>query len=259
LYFRVADRIRSGAVAVGIGCGVESMTHTEMKTAAPVVSWAAVRACSAALSCTLPMGVTSDNLARMFGIRRQAQDCFAAESHRRAAASTGALSREIVAVGGVTADDGVRGDCSPEALATLTPAFTQEGTTTAGNASQVSDGAAAVLLASESVARALGAPVLGVWLAYCAVGVDPSLMGIGPAAAIPRALRLAGLEVGDVDVFEINEAFASQCLYCIDSLGRQLVVCVVRMYLSNCEYVCLSVWLSVQGYPEKRSTLGAER
>ena len=158
------------------------------------------------------MGVTSDNVARLFGISRASQDAFAAESHRRAdrARRRGLTQREVVPLAEAALDDGVREDCSAEALRGLRPAFSADGTTTAGNSSQVSDGAAAVALALESTALAHGLEILGFWRSYVVVGVEPSVMGIGPVAAIPRALRLAGLTIADVDVFEINEVPAPQ-------------------------------------------------
>ena len=203
----VAGKLRDGSIRVGLGCGAESMSSTSMASAAPVVSWEAVRSCKLAAACTLPMGVTSDNVARLFGISRAAQDAFAAESHRRAARARrlGIPQREIVPLAGVSADDGVREDCSLESLRGLRPAFSEEGSTTAGNSSQVSDGAAAVALMLEATALARGLEILGFWRSYAVVGVEPAVMGVGPLAAIPRALRLAGLTVADVDVFEINE------------------------------------------------------
>lgn len=122
----------------------------------------------------------------------------------------------------VQKDEGIRAQTTPEGLAKLRPAFTPDGSTTAGNSSQVSDGAAAVLLGRRSVVQALGLPVLGVLRASAVVGVPPDVMGIGPALAIPAALERAGLTVDDVDVFEINEAFASQAVYCVEKLGIPL-------------------------------------
>jgi acetyl-CoA acyltransferase 1 len=217
----IADRLRSGYIDIGIGCGVESMTYTDMKSAAPVVSRAAVQQSSTASRCAIPMGVTSDNVARVFRVSRGKQDGYSVESHRRArrAQVLGLFRREIVAVGHVVEDDGVRADCTKEGLACLKPVFSQAGTTTAGNSSQVSDGAAAILLTRETLAVSMGLHIMGVWRAYAVVGVEPALMGIGPAAAIPKALRFAGLSISDIDVFEINEAFASQLAYCIQHLG----------------------------------------
>jgi len=119
----------------------------------------------------------------------------------------------------VDTDEGIRAETTADKLSALRPAFKEGGSTTAGNASQVSDGAAAVLLMSADRARALGKRPLGKMLSYAVVGVPPEVMGVGPAFAIPEALRRAGLAAGDVDVFEINEAFASQATYCVQHLG----------------------------------------
>jgi acetyl-CoA acetyltransferase family protein len=119
----------------------------------------------------------------------------------------------------ISEDDGIRPGVTVEQLSKLPPAFRKGGSTTAGNASQVSDGAAAVLVARRSTAAARGLPVLGVWRAFAVVGCDPELMGIGPAIAIPAALRSARLTVPDVALFELNEAFASQATYCAQVLG----------------------------------------
>ncbi|XP_077426493.1 3-ketoacyl-CoA thiolase, peroxisomal isoform X4 [Vanacampus margaritifer] len=178
--------------------------------------------------------VTSENVAERFGISREKQDAFALTSHQKAARAqaSGAFRDELVPVvtkmaaqdgserqAKVTEDDGVRPGSTLAALAKLPAVFKAGGTTTAGNSSQVSDGAAAVLLGRRAVVEALGLPVLGVLRASAVVGVPPDVMGIGPAFAIPEALRRAGLGVADVDVFEINEAFASQAVYCVEKLG----------------------------------------
>lgn len=119
----------------------------------------------------------------------------------------------------VDKDDGVRGETTLEGLGKLRAAFKKEGTTTAGNSSQVTDGAAAVLLARRDVAKKLGLKIIGRIIAYNVSGVPPEIMGIGPAVAIPAALKKAGLEMKDIDIFEINEAFASQATYCVEKLG----------------------------------------
>ena len=180
------------------------------------------------------MGITSENVAAKYGISRAVQDELAAQSHARAAAAraSGRFKDEIVPVRTiqkgadgetrevtVSEDDGIRPGVTAEQLAKLPPAFKKGGSTTAGNASQVSDGAAAVLVARRSTAAALGLPVLGVWRSFAVVGVDPELMGIGPALAIPAALKLAGMRTSDVSLFELNEAFASQATYCGRVLG----------------------------------------
>lgn len=119
----------------------------------------------------------------------------------------------------VAEDEGIRPGTTVEKLAKLRPSFTESGCTTAGNSSQMTDGAAAVLVARRGFAQAKGLPVLGVLRAVAVVGVPPDIMGVGPAVAIPEAVARAGLRLADIDVFEINEAFASQCLYCVRELG----------------------------------------
>uniref|UniRef100_A0A8C9ZXH1 Acetyl-CoA acyltransferase 1 n=1 Tax=Sander lucioperca TaxID=283035 RepID=A0A8C9ZXH1_SANLU len=190
-----------------------------------------------ARDCIIPMGITSENVAEKFGISREQQDAFALSSQQKAARAqdTGAFQREIVPVSTrfvdadgserqvtVDRDDGVRAGTTLAGLGKLRPAFKPDGSTTAGNSSQVSDGAAAVLIGRRSAVEVLGLPVLGVLRASAVVGVPPDLMGIGPAVAIPAALEQAGLTVADIDVFEINEAFASQALYCVEKLGIPL-------------------------------------
>lgn len=191
---------------------------------------------AAARACLLPMGITSENVAQRFGVSREAQDALAAASHARAAAarSAGRFSGEIVPVRTsvkdpatgertevvVSEDDGIRAGVTAAQLAALKPAFKAGGSTTAGNASQVSDGAAAVLVARRSAAQRLGLPVLATWRSFAAVGCDPAVMGVGPAVAIPRALALAGVRsVNEIALFELNEAFASQAAYCARTLG----------------------------------------
>uniref|UniRef100_H2LRH1 Acetyl-CoA acyltransferase 1 n=1 Tax=Oryzias latipes TaxID=8090 RepID=H2LRH1_ORYLA len=187
-----------------------------------------------ARDCIVPMGITSENVAERFGVCRQKQDAFALGSQQKAARaqSLGLFEREITPVSTrvvdsdgrerqltVSRDEGVRAETTLEGLSKLRPAFKPDGTTTAGNSSQVSDGAAAVLVGRRSAVEALGLPVLGVLRGSAVVGVPPDVMGIGPAYAIPAALKQAGLTVDDIDVFEINEAFASQAVYCVEKLG----------------------------------------
>jgi len=179
------------------------------------------------------MGITSENVASDYGISREAQDTFAALSFQKAAAAQkqNLFAPEILPIrvkqvtpdGGrqflVDRDDGVRDGVTAESLSNLKPAFIKTGSTHAGSASQVSDGAAAVLLARRSVAKKLGLPIVGKFVAAHAVGVPPRIMGVGPAYAIPHVLKKTGLEMSDIDFFEINEAFASQALYCCEKLG----------------------------------------
>ena len=119
----------------------------------------------------------------------------------------------------ISVDDGIRPGTTVSDLGRLKPVFKKDGSTTAGNSSQVTDGASAVLLMKRSVALQKGLPILGVFRTFAAVGVDPAIMGVGPAAAIPVAVKAAGLELDDIDLFEINEAFASQFVYCRNKLG----------------------------------------
>lgn len=176
------------------------------------------------------MGITSENVAKKFSVSREKQDKFAAESYARAvkAQKSGWFKSEIVPIKykdeddkerAVDSDDGIREGVTFESLQKLKPAFDKDGFTTAGNASQVSDGAGAVLLARRSVAKKHGLPILAKWVTAAVVGVPPNIMGIGPAAAIPKALKLAGLSKDDVDIWEINEAFASQAVYSIEDVG----------------------------------------
>lgn len=233
--FNVAGSIRNGSYDIGLACGVESMSLRSPGNPGDVSS--RLMDNEKARDCLIPMGITSENVAERFGVSRQKQDAFAVSSQQKAekAQKLGLFAQEIVPVSTkfvdsegnetritVTQDDGIRAGTTLEGLAKLRPAFKENGSTTAGNASQVSDGAAAVLVARRSAAQQLGLPVLGVLRASAVVGVPPDVMGIGPAYAIPIALQQAGLTVDDIDVFEINEAFASQALYCVEKLGIPL-------------------------------------
>ncbi|CAL0328512.1 unnamed protein product [Lupinus luteus] len=229
----VAAAIKAGFYDIGIGAGLESMTVNPMAWEGSVNP--KVEFFEQAQNCLLPMGITSENVAERFGVSRKEQDQAAVESHRRAAAATaaGRFKDEIVPVSTkivdpktgeeksvtISVDDGIRPNASLADLAKLKTVFKRDGTTTAGNSSQVTDGAAAVLMMKRSVAVQKGLPILGVFRTFAAVGVDPAVMGIGPAAAIPVAVKAAGLELDDIDLFEINEAFASQFVYCRNKLG----------------------------------------
>jgi 3-oxoadipyl-CoA thiolase len=178
---------------------------------------------------TESMGETGENVAARYGIGREDQDAFALRSHRRAvaAAEAGRLAEEIVPIEAphgretvlVEADEGPRADASPERLAQLRPVFREGGTVTAGNASTLNDGAACLLIASEQGAGLLGAEPLARVVSFGVAGVDPAYMGIGPVAAIPRALAAAKLSLDQIDLVELNEAFASQVLACARELG----------------------------------------
>ena len=226
----VASAISANIYDVGIAAGVESMSfHDMMGSAAEYNASDSVMANGDAQKCLIPMGITSENVAELYGLDRAALDQFAVSSHQKAARAQaqGLFDAEIVTVtvkeedgtsAVVSKDDGPRAGSTLEKLMKLKPAFKPDGSTTAGNASQVSDGAAAVLLMKRSKAQELGCAVLGTIRSYACVGVAPEVMGIGPAEAIPVALEKAGLGVADVDIFEINEAFASQATYCVDKL-----------------------------------------
>ncbi|XP_048193313.1 3-ketoacyl-CoA thiolase B, peroxisomal-like [Perognathus longimembris pacificus] len=228
----IAGGIRNGSYDIGMACGVESMSMSERGNPGNISSRLVDN--EKARDCLIPMGITSENVAERFGISREKQDAFALASQLKAARaqSQGRFRAEIVPVTTtvldakgtpktitVSEDEGIRPNTTLEGLAKLKPAFKDKGSTTAGNSSQVSDGAAAVLLARRSKAEELGLPILGVLRSFAVVGVPPDIMGVGPAYAIPAALQKAGLTVNDVDIFEINEAFASQALYCVEKLG----------------------------------------
>ena len=175
------------------------------------------------------MGVTAENVAAEFGISRADQDALAAESHRRAAAAAqaGYFEEQITPVQAparkgtveVVADEHIRPNVTADDLARLHPAFTDDGTVTAGNASGVNDAAAAVILASGSYAQSHGLAPLGRLIAYSHAGVEPRIMGIGPVPAVRKVLDRAGLKVDEIDVFEVNEAFAAQALAVTRELG----------------------------------------
>ncbi len=229
-----AERIMLGYADVIIAGGVESMSHVPMTGFKPAPHPTIVDEMP---EVYIGMGHTAEEVARRFGITREAQDAFAASSHRKAAAAIaeGKFRDEIVPVNVSLAaadesgkvrsksftfdmDEGVRPDTSPEVLAKLRPAFALGGTVTAGNASQTSDGAAAVAVMSREKAEALGLKPLATFRSFALAGVEPEIMGVGPVETIPKALRMAGIGLDQVDVFEINEAFASQCLHIIRAL-----------------------------------------
>jgi 3-oxoadipyl-CoA thiolase len=167
------------------------------------------------------MGETGENVAERFGVSREDQDRFALESHRRwaAAHASGRFADELASVGDVDRDEHPRPDTSEEKLAALNPAFRDGGTVTAGNSSGVNDGAAALVVATGERARELGREPLGRFVASAVAGVDPRIMGIGPVPAVRKVLARAGIEAGQLDLVELNEAFASQSLHVIRELG----------------------------------------
>jgi 3-oxoadipyl-CoA thiolase len=167
------------------------------------------------------MGETGENVAERYGVSREEQDAFALQSQRRwgAAQEAGLFEDELVAVGDVERDEHPRPDTSTEKLEALKPAFRRDGTVTAGNSSGINDGAAALVIASEERARELGAEPLGRFVSSAVAGVDPRVMGIGPVPAVRKLLERAGIDVSDLDLVELNEAFASQSLVVIRELG----------------------------------------
>lgn len=231
----IVNVIRAGMIEVGIGAGVESMSMQYGPAAVTEFS-ELLDSHPEAKNCKVPMGVLSEKMAKDRKITRAAQDAFAAQSYQKAyaAQSAGLFDQEIYPLTvswedpktketqkvTVTADDGIRPNITAESLGKIKPAFSQgSGTIHAGNASQISDGAAAVLLMKRSTATRIGQPILGKFIAAAVVGVPPLLMGVGPWAAIPRVFEKTGINKDDVDIFEINEAFASQCVWCINELG----------------------------------------
>ncbi|CAG9320709.1 unnamed protein product [Blepharisma stoltei] len=230
----IANAIKAGQIKIGIAGGAESMSLFEMNSAVHPPLPERAFEIPAAANTVLPMGITSDNVVSRFGITRQKMDQMAVDSHAKAAKAqeTGLFDEEIVPIKTVvkgengeqktitvTKDDGIRKGTTLQILGKLRPAFNPNGGTTAGNSSQVTDGAAVVLLASRQAAIENNLPILARFVSFAAVGVPPEIMGVGPAFAIPRALQLAGLTINDIDIFEINEAFASQATFSIEHLG----------------------------------------
>jgi 3-oxoadipyl-CoA thiolase len=224
------------AVAAGDGelfvaGGVESMSRAPLVTAKPEygdgttydtqLGW---RFPNPRLEEKFPlesMGETGENVAERWQVSREEQDAFGLRSQQRwaAAAEAGRFDDELVQVNGVDRDEHPRPDTNAERLATLKPAFREGGTVTAGNASGINDGAAALVIASDEKARELGVEPLGHFVASAVAGVDPRLMGIGPVPAVRKLLERAGVSVDELDLVELNEAFASQSLAVIRELG----------------------------------------
>ncbi|KXG43983.1 acetyl-CoA C-acetyltransferase [Tepidibacillus decaturensis] len=230
-----AEKIMVGFADVVIAGGAESMSMIPMggNKLAPN-PWLMEHMPEAYMA----MGLTAEQVAKQFEVSREEQDAFALQSHQRAAKAIaeGKFKEEIVPVkvtktmmdetGKVRkeeiifdTDEGVRTDTSMEALAKLKPAFMANGTVTAGNSSQTSDGAAAVMVMSREKAEELGLKPIARFISYAVSGVAPDIMGIGPVTAIPKALERAGLTLEDIDLFELNEAFAAQAVYVIRELG----------------------------------------
>jgi acetyl-CoA acyltransferase len=223
-----ADRIKGGSAGAVIAGGTESMSLVPMggHKVAPnpvlVDSYPDVY---------LTTGLVAENHARDHRISREEQDAFALRSHQRAIAAldSGRFREETVAIGSFAADEGPRRDTSLDALATLRPAFHVSGSVTAGNSSQMSDGAAAVLVTSEAFARERQLKPLARLVAYATAGVAPERFGTGPVPAIRKALNLAGLTMNDIDLIELNEAFAAQVIAC----PRELPMDETRMNVNG--------------------------
>lgn len=230
----MANEIREGNIEVGIAMGAESMTKGPSRG---ISSFSPdVMAVQEAADCSQPMGQTSENLGADFSITREQQDTFAAESFRRAevAQRAGWFDDEVVPVQAtikdpktgetktvtLTRDEGPRYGTTVESLSKVRPAFAQWGNrTTGGNASQITDGAAAVVLMKRSKAEQLGQPILAKFIGATVAGVPPRIMGIGPSIAIPKLFAQYNLRKEDIDIFEVNEAFASMAVYCLNFLG----------------------------------------
>lgn len=241
-------------IDIGIGSGVESMSSQYGPGAVTEFS-ELLESHPESKNCKVPMGVLSEQMAKDRSISRNDQDAFAASSYQKAlkAQKEGKFDEEIAPLHNVKfvdmktdeertitvdKDDGIRDGITAESLGKIKPAFSKDGSIHAGNASQITDGAAAVLLMKRSTAERLGQKIIGKFVSSSIVGVKPLLMGIGPWKAIPVALEKAGISRDDVDVFEINEAFASQCLWCVRELGLdEKKVCYLPCGM------CCSSWL----------------
>ena len=226
--------VRAGDGELFVAGGSESMTRAPFVTAKAEKPWArAAQTWDTTLGWRFPnprmeamfplesMGETGENVAERYGVTREDQDTFALESQRRHAAATeaGRFEDELVPVGELARDEHPRPDTSLEKLAALKPAFRPDGTVTAGNSSGINDGAAALVIASAEKAAALGIEPLGRFVGSAVAGVDPRVMGIGPIPAVRKLLERTGVAVGDLDLIELNEAFASQSLHVIRELG----------------------------------------
>ncbi|MBU6474993.1 MAG: thiolase family protein [Alphaproteobacteria bacterium] len=214
---QAAGAIRMGAGNAFICAGVESMTRIPMGGFNPLLNPKLVKDYPQAY---IGMGETAENLARKYSISREKQDTFAARSQKKAAEarSAGKLKDEIVAVGDVTEDGCIRPETTAETLAGLKPAFDAQGTVTAGTSSPLTDGAAATLVCSEEFAKTHGMNILARIKSVAVCGCPPEIMGIGPVGAAGKALARAGLTLADIDIIELNEAFAAQSLAVIEEL-----------------------------------------
>jgi len=233
-----AEHIMCGFADVIIGGGVESMSMVPMGGNKTVPNLKLIEAYPEGYTA---MGVTAENVARKFGISREDQDAFALKSHQKAAAAVkgGKFKDEILPIkvktqevsedGKVTfrefvfdTDEGIREDTTMEALSKLRPAFSTTGSVTPGNSSPLNDGASAVVIMTKEKAKSLRLAPMATFRSFAVAGVPPEIMGIGPVEAIPKALKFAGVTLDQIDLFELNEAFASQALYCCRTLGLNM-------------------------------------
>jgi acetyl-CoA acyltransferase len=229
----LADRIRAGDIDTGIAGGVESMSRVPMDLARMSVN---ERLIALHPGAYVPMGNTAEIVARRFAVAREDQDAFALRSHQRAVSAwaEGRLAAEVVAVETsvqdknawravrLEHDEGPRADATLQKLAALRPAFEAGGSVTAGNSSPLTDGAAALVLMAADCARRRGVKPRALLRAFAVTGVAPEIMGVGPVPAVRKLLTKAGLTTDQIDLFEMNEAFAAQALYCIRELQLPL-------------------------------------
>jgi acetyl-CoA acyltransferase len=226
----VADRIAAGSIDAGVAGGLESMSMIPMGGGRISLN---PRMAEVSPDAYLPMGNTAENVARQFKVGREEQDAFALRSHQKAVAAwaEGRFAPEVVPVKTrvfeegswqevtVDRDEGPRADSTAEKLAALKPVFDPTGTVTAGNSSPLNDGAAAVVLMSGEKARAERLRARAYFRAFAVAGVPPGIMGIGPVPAVRKLLAKTGLKADEIDLYEVNEAFASQAVYCLRELG----------------------------------------
>ncbi|CAN3353322.1 3-ketoacyl-CoA thiolase, peroxisomal [Diutina catenulata] len=232
----IANKIKAGEIECGVACGVESMSQNYGARALPTVDEHLMDD-PKMQECLIPMGITNENVAEKHSIPRSVQDAFAAESYNKAeaAVASGKFKSEILPIEAfinegdeddekwvtktVDTDEGPRKGVTAQSLGKIRPAFKEDGTTTAGNSSQVSDGAAGVVLMKRSLAEAKGYKIEAKFVTCITVGCAPATMGEGPGIAIPAMLNKLNIKATDVDVYEVNEAFAAQALWSVEQIG----------------------------------------
>ncbi|KAH3671421.1 hypothetical protein WICMUC_004645 [Wickerhamomyces mucosus] len=226
----IANKIKVGQIEIGLALGIESMSQYYGPDAIGQLG-EILKSNDEAIKCEIPMGITNENISTRFKIDRDEQDIFAANSYQKAeiAIKSGLFRDEILPIQieykqdeddeaqpiVVDTDGGPRSNVTPQSLSKIKPAFKSNGTTHAGNSSQISDGASGVLLAKRSIAQKLNLPIIGKYIDFLTIGVPPEIMGVGPGYAIPELLLKLGLTNSDISIFEINEAFAGQALWSI--------------------------------------------